>query len=76
MIKPDDEQTFNITFKTTNEGYSYILNWLKHHTELISDRVLPDTDDLYESNESFRAILKKIKKDKDIRDSIINKQNK
>jgi hypothetical protein len=62
MISKEDIGTFNITFKTTNEGYAYILNWLQSHTEVISDKVIEDTKELYDNDMYFRSLVKMEKK--------------
>lgn len=72
-MNKEDVNTFSITFKTTNEGYAYILSWMEAYTELISDRVLPNTQELYDTNEHFKALVKNVKKAQRERDDYINK---
>lgn len=75
MINPEDEGTFSITFKTTNEGYNYIRNWINAHTEIISDSILPNTEKLYQEDETFRNIVKEIKNLNNRKLEYINKNN-
>ena len=66
-----DLNTFSITFRTTNEGYNYILGYIEAHTELISDRILPDTKELYKTDNTFKQMLKtKATMQRDIEDYI------
>jgi hypothetical protein len=42
--------TFNVTFKTTNEVQIFIMRWLRAHPDdidIISEDILPDTQELY-----------------------------
>lgn len=76
MISKEDTGTFNITFKTTNEGYAYILNWLQSHTEVISDKIIADTEELYDSDKYFRELVKMEKKARNNKLDYILKHNK
>ena len=76
MINKDDIQTFSITFKTTNEGYLYILKWIEAHTELISDRILPDTQELYDTDPYFKKLVKASKDANNTKLDYILKHNK
>lgn len=75
-MNPNDENTFSITFKASNQAYQYILSWMNEYTEVISDRVLPNTQELYDNDPYFRKLLK-ASKDADIAKlDYINKHNK
>lgn len=76
MINKEDIGTFNITFKTTNEGYAYILNWLQSHTEVIGDKIVEDTEELYDSDKHFRSLVKMEKKARNNKLNYILKNNK
>ena len=76
MINKEDIGTFNITFKTTNEGYAYILSWLETHTEVISDKITENTEELYNNDKYFRALVKMEKKARSEKLDYINKHNK
>jgi len=62
MIDPEANGTFSITFKCSNEGFSYIRDWIDNHTEIISDSILPCTKELYKTDEVFKKMVKDIKK--------------
>lgn len=72
----DDIGTFSITFKTTNEGYAYITSWMEEFTDIVSNKVLPKTEGLYEEDELFRKLVKSVKSAQRERDNYINKHNK
>tara|TARA_R110000772_G_C13310212_1_gene439953 strand:- start:4270 stop:4506 length:237 start_codon:yes stop_codon:yes gene_type:complete len=74
-MNPGDINTFSITFKSTNEGYAYILSFIESYTEYVSDRVLPDTDNMYEADDNFKKLVKMVKKAKADRDTYTNKNN-
>lgn len=74
-MKPGDINTFSITFKSTNEGYAYILSFIESHTELVSDKVLVDTQNMYDNDPIFKAKVKAIKKANDDKLDYINKNN-
>ena len=70
-----DIGTFNITFKTTNERYVGVLNWLSEVTEVISESVVPDTKDLYENDTHFKKLVKAEKEARSNKLDYINKYN-
>ena len=70
-----DIGTFNITFKTTNERYVGVLNWLSEVTEVISESVVPDTKDLYENDTHFKKLVKAEKEARNNKLDYINKYN-
>ena len=74
----EDINTFNITFKTTNEAYLFITNWMGSYPEdinVISDTVLRDTDELYKQDEMFKKLVSNVKKASKIRDEYAMKHN-
>jgi hypothetical protein len=75
MINPKAVGTFNLTFKTTNEGFEYIRSWIDNHTEIISDSILPDTSELYKTDEVFKKMVKDIKKLQELKMDYIIKNN-
>lgn len=72
-MNKEDENTFSITFKTTNDGYAYILSFIESHTNLISDKVLPNTQTIYDTDEVFKKLVKNVKNAQRQRDEYINK---
>ncbi|MCP4355973.1 MAG: hypothetical protein GY793_10165 [Proteobacteria bacterium] len=78
-MNPNDIQTFSVTFKTTNEAYLYITNWLISYPkdiEVISDKILPDTQELYDNDPFFKKLVKISKDANDAKLDYINKHNK
>lgn len=78
-MNPNEIRTFSITFKTTNEAYKYFSDLLESYPndiEIVSNRVLPNTQELYDNDPYFRKLLK-ASKDADIAKlDYINKHNK
>lgn len=71
-MNKEDIQTFSVTFKTTNEGYAYFLSELEAFTEVISDRILPETEELYKNDTHFKKLVSNVKKATRERDKYIN----
>ena len=75
-MNKEDIQTFSITFKTTNEASSYITRWMEAHgVDIISDRVLPNTDEMYKNDPVFKKMLKEEKIRKRAKEDYIIKNN-
>ena len=77
--KLEDINTFNITIKTSNEIYSYIMGWFRGYSEdieIISDELLPDTNDLYHNDHVFKKMVKDYKQMKNDKLDYILKHNK
>jgi hypothetical protein len=56
--------TFNVTFKTTNEVQIFMMRWLRAHPDdidIISEDVLPDTHELYLNDPTFKSMVKQKK---------------
>ncbi len=76
----DDIQTFSITFKSTNEAYKYITDFMKAYPndiEIISDVILKDTTKMYKEDNTFKKLVKSVKDAQRIRDEYaINNNHK
>lgn len=79
MINKEDVNAFNVTFKTTNEVYIFVTNWMRSYPddiEIISEEILPDTNELYQNDPKFKQIVKDYKKMKNDKLDYILKHNK
>jgi hypothetical protein len=78
MITKEDVNAFNITFKTTNEVYIFFTDWMRSYPndiEIISEEILPNTDDLYNNDPIFKKMVKDYKKLKNDKLDYILKHN-
>ena len=79
MISKEDTNAFNITFKTSNEVYVFVMNWMRSYPsdiEIISEEILPDTNELYQNDRVFQKMVKDFKKMKNDKLDYILKNNK
>ena len=79
MISKEDVNAFNVTFKTTNEVYVFVMNWMRSYPsdiEIISEEILPDTNELYQNDRTFQKMVKDFKKMKNDKLDYILKNNK
>jgi len=70
------KKTINVTLKIDDTELINFESWLNQQLEVIKLVIIPDTNELYESDEYFRNIVKSVKKAQKIRDEYINKNNK
>lgn len=71
----EDYRTFNATFKVSGVNENEVENMIRHYTTVVDYRVLPNTEKLYNDNESFKKLVKKKQQiSKEISD-FINKHN-
>ena len=70
------KKTINVTLKIEDTELINFESWLNQQLEVIKLVIIPDTNELYESDEYFRNIVKSVKKAQKIRDEYINKNNK
>jgi hypothetical protein len=67
------EKTFSITFKSSDEYYSFIDNHIKlSSSKVLASNVLLDTEKMYEEDKNFKALVKLEKKAKDAKLAYIN----
>ena len=53
--------TFNVTFKTTNEVQIFMMRWLRAYPndiQIISEELLPDTRNLILTDSVFKSMVK------------------
>lgn len=71
----EKELTVNCTFKIKGKHLVDMENDLKHNVMLIDYRVVPDTQELYEKDPTFKKLVKKEKEAKKEKQDYINKNN-
>ena len=69
-------KTVNITLEIEESQVLNFEYWLRDQLKVISFRIVPDTNELYENDAYFRNIVKNVKKATEIRDIYINENNK
>ena len=86
-MNKEDVNTFNITFKTTNQIYKYMMDWVNNYPndieilitpqdiKVISDSIIRDTDQLYNNDDTFKKLVKNLSKSKKIKDDYAMKNN-
>ena len=75
-MKKNDRITFNFTLKATNEVYDYMERWIRSYPddiEVISDKILADTQELYDNDSTFRKLVKNSKEADKVKLEYINK---
>ena len=68
-------KTVNITVKVPDYTITSLENYFNDNFGLIDFRIVPDTDNLYENNATFRRLVKNVKKAREARDNFINEKN-
>ena len=68
-------KTVNITLEIEESQVLNFEYWLRDQLKVISFRIVPDTNELYENDAYFRNIVKNVKKATEIRDIYINENN-
>ena len=69
------KKTINITLKIDDVDLINFESWLNQQLEVISFKIMPNTEKLYETDEYFKNIVKQVKKAQKIRDKYINEHN-
>lgn len=67
------KRTVNITLKILDEHITRFENELKNMFDLVSFKILPETEKMYQENKEFRRKVDTIKKLQRERDEFINK---
>ena len=67
--------TINITLKIDPKELRHFEGYLHTRYEVISSKVLPDTQELHDTSEPFRKLVKKVKAAQWERDTFINENN-
>ena len=68
-------KTVNITLKIEEYEVRPLESWLNQQLEVISFKILPDTDELHNTSELFRKLVKNVKQATWERDTFINENN-
>ena len=68
-------KTVNITLKIDEHELTNFESWLRNNIEVVSFKILPDTEQLYAKDETFKKLVKAVKKAQRIRDIYINDKN-
>lgn len=68
-------KTINITLKANEHHVTGLEDHLREHFEVISYKILPDTDKLYETSTTFKKLVKAVKEAQRERDIYINENN-
>jgi len=69
-------KTINVTLKINEHELTNFESWLREQLEVISFKVIADTNELYESDTTFKKLVKACKDANTKRDEYINKFNK
>ena len=68
-------ETINITVKLNKEGIPKFQRFLDEHIEVVEFKILPNTDKMYEQDETFRHLSKIKKQSKTAVEKYINDNN-
>ena len=68
-------KTVNITLKIDDHNVTSFESWLGQQLEVVSFKILPDTEKLYETDATFKKLVKAVKSAQEIRDKYINDNN-
>jgi len=68
-------ETVNITLKINPYDLTNFESWLRNNIEVVSFKILPDTEKLYETDATFKKLVKAVKTAQTIRDKYINDKN-
>jgi len=65
-------RTLNITLKIEDHEIIPFESWLREQLEVIDFKILPDTEQLYLTDNTFKKLVKEVKKAQRLRDVYIN----
>ena len=68
-------KTINVTLKINEHELTNFESWLREQLEVISFKVIPDTNELYESDTTFKKLVKACKDANDAKADYINNHN-
>ena len=74
-MRGEDKATINITMKIENSSLLGFESWLNQHYEVVKLKILPSTEQLYNDDETFKKLVKGVKKAQRERDIYINDHN-
>jgi hypothetical protein len=64
----------NITLELEAEQINNFEYWLRQNVNVIDFKIMPDTKDIYENDETYRNLCKSVKKAQEIRDKYYNEK--
>ena len=65
----------NVTLKLNPFQLTNFESWLRNKFEVVNFMIVPDTEKLYENDETFRKLVKAVKSANKIKNDYINKNN-
>ena len=65
-------KTVNITLKVFDHNVIGLETYLGEHFNVISYKILPETEALYDSDDNFKLLVKNVKKAQRLRDDYIH----
>lgn len=68
-------KTVNLTIKIEESQIQVFESFMKQHIEVVDFRILPDTNELYENDKTFRVLSKVYKTAKRDLSIYVNKHN-
>jgi len=68
--------TINATFKIDEFQLTEFESWFRQHYDVVSLKILPNTEKLYENDKTFKKLVKAVKDAQVLRDVYINENNK
>lgn len=69
------KQTWNVTLKLDDSEVLNFENFLNQYLDVISFKILPETSKMYEEDDTFKKLVKHVKKAQRERDIYINNNN-
>ena len=66
-----DLKTINITLKAFDHNVLGLESHLNEHFDVISYKILPETQELYENDDHFKTLVKGVKRAQRLRDDYI-----
>ena len=70
------KKTINVTLKIHEHSIRDFETWLDYNLEVIRFKIVPDTEELYKTDETFKKLVKAVKSAERARNDYINKYNK
>ena len=68
-------KTVNITLKVNDHELTSFESWLGQQVEVISFKVIPDTEKLYKEDKVFKKLVKNAKEANKVKEIYINENN-
>ena len=70
------KKTINVTLKIHEHSIPDFETWLEYNLEVIRFKIIPDTEELYNTDPTFKKLVKAVKTAERERNDYINKHNK